>query len=120
MIYVSAKQLAGTVAMWAIRQSPYKIPDHLDKIVVALQDKFEPDASGFDFRMYESGDALLAYVRDTLRSVPEYVAWNNRKNGNPAPFQFSSRYDGAGDPDNDFIDLDALEMNVARSIAAEY
>lgn len=119
MIYVSAKQLAGTVAMWACRQSPYKVPDGLDKVVIAVHDKFEPDASGFEGRMYQSSGELRAYVRDMLRSIPEYLAWNESKNGNGAPFHFVSRYDAPGDPDNDFIDLDALEMNVARSISAE-
>lgn len=119
MIYVSAKQLAGTVAMWAVRQSPYKSPDDLGKVIHAIHDKFEPDASGFDFRMFSGKDELRAYVKGILRSIQEYTAWNDRKNGNNAPFKFSSRYDGPGDPDDDFIDLDALEMNVVHSIAAE-
>ena len=119
MIYVSAKQLAGTVAMWAVRQSPYQIPEGLAEVVKSVHSKFEPDASGFDFRMFQEVSDLKAYVRNVLRSIPQYLAWNERKNGNDAPHKFSSRYDPPGDPDDDFIDLDAFEQNVARTIASE-
>jgi hypothetical protein len=117
MIYLSAKQLAGAVAMWAVRQSPYQAPANLEKVVVAVQDRFEPNAE-FGFREIYEGD-VRKYLCELLRGIPEYMAWNERKNGNAAPLKFISRYDGRGDPDDDFIDLDALEQNVAKSIADE-
>ncbi|CCM77112.1 hypothetical protein [Rhizobium mesoamericanum] len=118
MIYVTGKQLAGTVAMWAVRQSPYQTPDNLDLVVRQIQEKFAPNTS-FGMLMFEESNSLRRYVSKILRSIPEYVKWNDRKNGNDAPLKFSSAYDLPGDPDDDFIDLDALEGNVARSISSE-
>ena len=50
-----------------------------------------------------------------LKSIPEFNLWNERKNGNKAPYSFVSRY-SQPHPDNDFIDLDALTRNVANAI----
>lgn len=102
--------------MWAVRQSPYRCPENLEKVLTAVQERFEPNVE-FGFR--EIGSELRGYLREVFRGVPEYMAWNDRKNGNKAPFHFSSRYEGPGDPDDDFIDLDALEMNVAMEILRE-
>ena len=114
---ISAKQLAGTVAMWAIRQSPYRCPDKLVSVLHRIQLRFEPNAP-FDFRE-GSEDEIHLYVSTLLRGIPEYLEWNERKNGNKAEFHFTSRYDAPGDPDDEFIDLDALERNVVNSMRDE-
>jgi len=47
------------------------------------------------------------------------MLWNERKNGNKAEFQFITHYSIDKNPDDDFIDLDALIRNVANSIIRE-
>lgn len=115
-MYVSTKEIVGTVAMWAVRQSPYIIPGNFVVALQRLERSIREDAGELQMIDFESWSLFKAYLVSKLRAVPEYVAWNDRKNGNRAPLQFTSRYDGPGDPDNDFIDLDALEINVANSI----
>jgi hypothetical protein len=113
---VSPSQVAGTLAMWAIRQSPYPVPDNLDAVVRRFEELFPRDEIGFHEIADE--DALYKLVGSLSEQIPELLAWNQRKNSNDAPLGFVSRYDRP-EPDNDFIDLHALWGNVARSVAAE-
>jgi len=111
--------------MWATRQSPYHAPDGLVEVLREFHNR------ALKYRMTDDGtiaswpcilatrDNLRAVVEQCLLSQPQVLAWNERKNGNTAPFHFSSRYDGPRDPDDDFIDLDALRMNIVRSCLDE-
>lgn len=123
--FVSLDAMTGYVAMWATRQSPYHAPDGLTEVLrefyhLALNRRMTEDWC------IESWPCILA-TRENLRSVveeclldiPQVRQWNERKNGNQSPFQFVSRYDGHRNPDDDFIDLDALRMNVVRSCMDE-
>jgi hypothetical protein len=122
-MHVSLKYLTGALAMWAVRQSPYTAPDNLG---VAME-KFAaawsvPVAEGWPPGYYEfdgHGDLRRA-IEKTIDKVPEIQAWNERKNGNQARYNFISRYDGPTDPDNDFIDLGALAGNTAMTCLREY
>lgn len=114
---VSEAQVLSEVARWAVQQSPYHRPEHLEVVLDKLHSKigelFIVQPLGF----WEiSEGALHALLSNHLREIPEYMAWNDRKNGNESPFAFTSAYDTQSDPDDDFIDLDALEGNVVRSI----
>ena len=53
------------------------------------------------------------------KRIPEFLAWNERKNGNQLEYKFLDRYSKDDNPDDDFIDLDALIRNVANSIIRE-
>ena len=119
-VLVSEKRLLGAVARWSVEQSPYHRPDNLELVLDKLHQrvknifrKFPLGFAEFDHR------GLINFVHDQLFGIPEYMAWNERKNGNQAPYGFTSRYEKGDDPDNDFIDLDALEMNVVRSLEAD-
>ncbi len=120
-LLISESRFLGAVADCAVQQSPYHRPDNLelvlDKLHENLGDFFKSQQLGF--AEFDNGKAVITFVRNSLRAIPEYVAWNDRKNGNDAPLKFTSRYDGSGDPDDDFIDLDALEMNVCEILEAE-
>jgi hypothetical protein len=115
LMFVSPSQAAGALAMWAIRQSPYPIPDNLGIVVERFTELFPSD----EFGLHEVADqeALYALVGSISEQIPELLAWNERKNGREG-MGFSSRYDKPS-PDDDFIDLSALWNNVARTIAAE-
>lgn len=120
-MYVTNNQVIGTVAMWAVRQSPYPGGPHdLTMVLQRLERDIREDFSvGGMMKKFDDWRDVEKYLSPKLRSIPEYMGWNERRNGNNAAFKFVSRYDGPGDPDNDFIDLDALERNVAMSIERE-
>jgi hypothetical protein len=102
--------------MWAVRQSPYPVPDNLELVVRRFEELFPRDEIGFHEVAGE--DELYKLVTTIGDQIPELLAWNERKNGNQAPVGFVSRY-GRPDPDDDFIDLYALFSNVARSVSDE-
>lgn len=121
-LFVTKGQLMGTIAKYAVQQSPYHRPDNLETVLDKLNELISPLFDKADLGVGEFSDllSLEAFLHRHLAQIPEYVAWNDRKNGNEAPFQFTSRYDTETDPDDDFIDLEALERNVAVEIQHEH
>lgn len=114
-LLMNTRSLLGAVAKWSVQQSPYHRPDNLELVLDKLHELTEPE-----FKKHRLGYMEFASMRDVgkfvsenLRQIPEYTAWNDRKNGDNSPYGFTSAYDGPGNPDDDFIDLDALERNVA-------
>lgn len=112
--------IEGHIAMWAVRQSPYHCPEGLREVLLEFRARITRDGLNFDSNemaqlSFRNVKALLNFH---LLPIPKFQAWNKRKNGNPAPYGFCSRY-GKPEPDNDFIDLDALTGNVARSVIEE-
>ena len=115
--------IIGALSCWATRQSPYVCPDNLEYVLKEADrimkgdyvwEKFSDMYMGyFDFISLEK------YLAERLEQIPEFVAWNERKNGNQAPFGISSRFDGARDPDDDFIDLGALYRNIVGQVMTE-
>lgn len=112
--YISREHVLGSLAKWAIRQSPYTIPDNLAKVLTTIHESLAEDfpEEYMPFTVRE----LLPILSRKLREIPEYRAWNDRKNGNASPHKILTRYDEDGDPDDDFIDLDALERNAVNDI----
>jgi hypothetical protein len=117
--WVTLKQLMGTVAKWSVQLSPYPAPDNLEKSLCLLQQSIR---SNFDRTQMAplSRDGLRLLLREHFFNLPTVQAWNNRKNGNNTPFKFVSVFDPKGaNPDDDFIDLGALEANIVREIMCE-
>lgn len=117
-ILVNERRLLGAVAKWGVEQSPYYRPDNLEVVLDKLHSQtiksWEDGELGYiDF---PDSKSLREFIKDNLRQIPEYVAWNDRKNGNSAEYKFTSIYDTDDNPDDDFIDLDALEANVTSEI----
>lgn len=130
LFLTTAKTVAGHLAMWAVRQSPYAYPDRLDKVVARLlrqlseHAKRAPRANSLmkGTGMFRTDRrSLEKLVMGALRPMREFQRWNERKSGSREPFNSFSRFDDptSRDPDNEFIDLDALVRNVALSVAAE-
>lgn len=115
-IWTFVSDFTGSVAMWAVKQSPYPCPDNLELVVKKLNDLCAPEFDAHGMRRFDSFQEVEDYLSPKLRSIPEYMAWNDSKNGDERPFNFTSHYDGPGNPDDDFIDLDALERNAAMHI----
>lgn len=120
-LFVTKSQLLGTFAKYAVQQSPYHRPDNLEVVLDKFNELLRASFKAAQLEVGEFTDwlALENYLSETLAQIPEYVAWNERKNGNDAPMKFTSRYDTNNNPDDDFIDLDALQRNVAVEIKRE-
>jgi hypothetical protein len=113
--FFSRSEVAGALAMWAVRQSPYPVPDHLDEAVASMFDAL-PDDNGEWFWATES--ELQQMVEFVCLNDQTIVSWNKPKSGHTSEIVFSSRYD-APDPDDDIIDLYALSGNIMRTVMAE-
>ncbi len=111
---ISKRNILGEIAHWAVCQSPYHRPDNLEIVLDKFNEiiKAVPNYPTFTYRQ-------LRELLDELKTIPEFMLWNERKNGNQAQHKFVDRYSTDENPDDDFIDLDALTRNVANSIARE-
>lgn len=110
--------LIGEIANFATRQSPYLYPDNLLSALDQIDQKLTEIFAQNEWLEFESYKGLYRFLMDNISELPEVLKWNQRKNGNLSPVGFSSMYDKP-DPDNDFIDLSALFMNVARTLDKE-
>lgn len=116
----SVDDIVGALAMWAIRQSPYPMPEGLEAAcstlsidLVEIWDEREAELGFLDLSVKDVEEMLLAAFKTNI----SIERWNERKNGREG-MGFSSRYDKPS-PDDDFIDLHALARNVAHSLKAE-
>lgn len=118
----SHSQITGSLAMWAVRQSPYDVPDKLAEAIEGFSKalplvRMAPPMQQF-YEIQEE-DTLYRAISKAVHAVPAILAWNERKNGRDAPFNFVSRVDPPRDPDDDFIDLGALARNASLSVWRE-
>lgn len=120
---ISLSNILGNTAKFAVQQSPYAVPDGLAEVLHAFESLLIGSILTEKFPDFWCGDftraQLKVVIRRTLLTIPQVLKWNDRKNGNDSPFQFVSRYDGKRNPDNDFIDLDALTRNIAAACAKD-
>jgi hypothetical protein len=118
--WMHLSSIEGHLAMWAVRQSPYHYPEKLDVVLKAFR-HLVLEAKIFDkHEMAQlSGDEVESLLRNFLKYIPDYWAWNERKNGNQSPYQFVDRYSPTPDPDDDIIDLGALVRNTRVSLIRE-
>jgi len=114
---VGIYDICANLARWVCQQHPYHLTVHVDSanarlMKLAPTKGFEPESLPMKY-VKDSGE-IEEFLREALDKTPEVLDWNSRKNGNESPLGFSSRYDTPV-PENDFIDIDALFRNVARS-----
>lgn len=114
-VLFSKKKLLAAVASCALRQSPYDVPDNLTHVLAELAVEVDADfaASELGFVKVPPRE-LIKWVRERLRRIPEYTQWNERKNKREGHGFVTAVSKTA--PDDDFIDLDALERNVAQQL----
>jgi len=116
---VSKRYILREVAKWAVAQSPYHRPDNLEAVLDKLNEgfgKWSNDNMGYEKFTYKR---LMDFLGRELKRIPEFLAWNEKKNGNQSEYKFVDGYSKDDNPDDDFIDLDALIRNVANSIIRE-
>lgn len=106
--------IIGYFAMWAVRQSPYLLPEALDKGIME-----------FDETLDFSGEYIKTTCKDLENIVGTAISkggviqsWNIPLKGEAPSYLFVSRYDKL-EPDLDFIDLDAIARNIAHSVWLE-
>lgn len=118
---VSKNNILSEVAKWAVYQSPYHRPNNLEIVLDKLNKRLEHwnvGNLGFEKLSYKELKSLLD---EWLKEIPEFLLWNERRNGNQSEYKFVSRCSAEDkNPDDDFIDLDALIRNVANSVVREY
>jgi hypothetical protein len=128
-VIVTIKKLRGYVAQWAVQQSPYATgPEGLDKVLAEVTKRFHaspllerlaPPYHHTPFVQLQPRRSVLhPWLGALLLDIPEVAAWNVRKNGREG-MGFTDEFSGPGDPDDDFIDLDALVQNIASSLIAD-
>ena len=115
-------QIVGAFAMWACRLSPYLVPDGLENVCrylsACLKTAVDWDSHGMaELSLCDINRLLFEILYE--KGIKEFDAWNECKKGNTPDVAFSSRYDGARDPDYDFIDLHALLHQVCLTIRGE-
>ncbi len=116
------KDITQGLAKYAISQSPYPCPDNLEDVIKYLDACLEKEVDWQECM----GMAKLSLcdinklLYDILyeQGVSYFDNWNKSKKGN-VEIQFVSRDSLKGDPDYDFIDLDALLGNVCLDIRME-
>lgn len=118
VILVSKKQLLGFVAKWAVMQSPYHRPENLEVVIDKFHESIKAHFENEYCIKFIDSRSLEKFIEEHLLKIPEFVGWNERKNGNKSPYSFISRYDQPN-PDDDFIDLGALTRNVANDITRD-
>lgn len=110
-LWISRSRVLGELASWAVQQSPYPVPENLEVALLAFLVQWP---HGEDYTSFDNIGALERTIMETIGKVPEIQAWNERKNKREGP-SFVSRYSAPRDPDDDFIDLDALARNIAMA-----
>lgn len=116
MRLITSKDILGQMARWAVQQHPFHEPLGLFEICKMIDETAEkqfPDSvPGLPMRWFEDSHEIRRWLHDTLDNHPTLVAWNTPRSGHTHNIGIS-RYDGPA-PEDDFIDLDALMINVSR------
>ena len=114
--HLMRRNFTSALAYWLNAQSPYYAPD-MSKAIAAFDAAVEPL-----FKSSPVVEFTAQHLHDIVSgthfaSIPEIEILNHRKNGRNG-MGFCSRYDQP-QPDDDFIDLDALARNVLYMIIRE-
>ena len=111
------KVLIGHFAMWAVRQSPYLLPENLDKSIQEFDKHLISNIKIGDEDLIEATYTDLSKnIKDAISKSSTILSWNVAKMGSGSVF--ISPYSKVKS-DYDFIDLDALARNIAQSVWRE-
>lgn len=119
--WIFKKEITQALAKCAVRQSPYPCPQELEEVISYLDACLEKEIEWATAGMTElSLCDINKLLYDILyeQGFSAFDNWNKSKKGD-VEIQIASRYSGRPDPDYDFIDLDALLMNVCLDIRME-
>jgi predicted oxidoreductase len=109
--------VVGHFAMWAVRQSPYLLPDNLDKGIEEFDKYLIYTINTCNEYLIEATyTELKDNIKRAITKSDIISSWNVAKKGSGPVFV--SRY-SKPKSDYDFIDLDALARNIAQSVWLE-
>jgi hypothetical protein len=116
--YISKKDFVGTLAKWAIRQSPHSCPDNLERVVIKADGAWPVTGDSFKDQTSTKEwvkDDFEDFVHSFVYSTPEVISWNTPNSGRQG-HSFISAFEPIHrqSPDDDFIDLDALIRNIVN------
>lgn len=115
-VVITSRSVLGALASCAVRQSPYHRPDNLevvlDKFFELIKEEINETTEKY-IKKFDSWKECHDWIADKLNTIPEFLLWNERKNGGKSQYAVVSRFNDI-DPDNDFIDLDALTRNITN------
>ena len=105
--------VVGHFAMWAVRQSPYLLPEELGK---GIEEFSQGCGFGNESLLETTCAGLQKIVEDGISKSAVIASWNVAKKG--AGPVFLTRYTKPK-PDYNFIALDAMAKNIAHSVWLE-
>ena len=113
--WVFSEDFTGALAKYLVKQSPYPVPDNLEKILADFHERipYNFDKNGM---AKVSLTTMTETINNILESMPDVMALNKRKNGRDG-MGFSSRFSKKLDPDDDFIDIMAVAQNITCGFA---
>jgi hypothetical protein len=115
VITTTAADIAGYLAMWAVRQHPYHNPPGLGEVVARVQTELTK-AYPHRWIVIDPRD-LSRCLGDILAGDPIILDWNTSKVGRGDVAFVDSM--GGPSPEHDFIDIDALIQNIRLSVIRE-
>lgn len=120
-IIITHRSIMGALASCAVQQSPYHRPDNLEIVLDKFHEKIKGEFDEYKkyIMKFETWRNAKEWIEPKLRLIPEFMLWNERKNGRQGDGFTGARHHNDGNvtlytakADDDFIDLDALIRNV--------
>jgi hypothetical protein len=116
MRLVSSSDIIGQTARFAVEQHPYHAPEGLFELVqvalAACRRDFGDGVQALPMCRFETSHAVRKWLGVAIGDHPILKAWNTPKRGD-ARIVMVSAFSGRPLPEYDFIDIDALLMNIA-------
>src|SRR3990167_4840199 len=122
---ITHRSVMGALANFAVQQSPYPRPENLEIVLDKFHELIKEDLDKTLKKYilgFETWIDCHNYIAKKLRTIPEFLAWNERKNGRQGHGFTGAGHNDAGDivvisktaADDEFIDLDALTRNITN------
>ena len=124
---ITHRSIMGALARCAVESSPYPRPENLeivlDKFHELIKEELNTNIKNY-IKEFESWKECHNWIAEKLRMIPEFMLWNERKNGRQGNGFSAAGHDDVGNvvaiskqpnPDDDFVDLDALTRNITNA-----
>jgi hypothetical protein len=117
-VWAFKRDFVGALAKWLVMQSPYPVPNKLEKILMEFNRRLD------NYAKFDTAGMALINLRTVaqdmekiLNDMPDVVALNEPHNPSDKQFFFTDRYSADRHPDDDFIDITAVGQNIAVEFA---
>jgi len=116
-ILLSKKDITGALAKWLVIQSPYIVPDNLEKILKEFYNRIP-----YKFDKFGTAEVdlftMTKKIHNVLISIPDVLKLGERKNGRINNYFFNNLFGSREyDQDDDFIDILAVAQNITCEFA---